>query len=68
MHREAWRAAVQGSQRVRPDWATELTDWLTESHIRQIVKQVMVKIRINLLKNKTKFVHILAEQLYLLVE
>ena len=27
MHREAWRAAVQGSQRVRPDWATELTDW-----------------------------------------
>ena len=24
MHREAWRAAVHGSQRVRPDCATEL--------------------------------------------
>ena len=68
MDREAWGAAVQGSQRVRHDWATELTDWLIENHIRQIVKQVMVKTTINLLKNKTKFVHILAEQLYLLVE
>ena len=25
--REAWCAAIQGSQRVRHNWATELTDW-----------------------------------------
>ena len=32
MDREAWRAAVWsvGLQRVRHDWATELTDWLTD--------------------------------------
>ena len=30
MDREAWRAAVCGSQRVGQDWATELTDWLTD--------------------------------------
>ena len=27
MDREAWRAAIMGSQRVGHDWATELTDW-----------------------------------------
>ena len=27
MDREAWCAAIQGSQRVRHNWATELTDW-----------------------------------------
>ena len=27
MDREAWNAAVTGSQRVRHDWAAELTDW-----------------------------------------
>ena len=27
MDREAWSAAVHGSQRVRHDWVTELTDW-----------------------------------------
>ena len=29
MDREAWCAAVHGSQRVGHDWAAELTDWLT---------------------------------------
>ena len=28
MDREAWHAAIHWSQRVRHDWATELTDWL----------------------------------------
>ena len=26
--REAWRAAIQGSQRVGHDWVTELADWM----------------------------------------
>ena len=30
MDREAWRAAVHGSQRVRHDWATELNWYITE--------------------------------------
>ena len=29
MDREAWHAVIHGLQRVRHDWATELTDWLT---------------------------------------
>ena len=29
MDREAWRAAVHGSQNVGHNWVTELTDWLT---------------------------------------
>ena len=31
MDREAWHAAIQGSQRVRHDWATELT-WLLHEY------------------------------------
>ena len=29
MDREAWRAAVMGSRRVRHNWVSELTDWFT---------------------------------------
>ena len=33
MDREAWRAAVQESQRVGHDWETEMTDWHTATMI-----------------------------------
>ena len=28
MDREAWRAAIHGSQRVRHNWATEMNEWI----------------------------------------
>ena len=30
MDREAWRSAIHGVAKSRHDWATELTDWLTD--------------------------------------
>ena len=36
MDREAWRAAVMGSQKVRHDWAAELTNAIKYPHYRQI--------------------------------
>ena len=37
MDREAWRAAVHGSQRVRHDWVTELTECLNIWECKSII-------------------------------
>ena len=40
MDREAWHAAIHGSQRLGHDWATELTDWhCTTKWLNEIVLQ-----------------------------
>ena len=40
MDREAWRAAFHGSQRVRHDWVTEFTNWLTREAPSKILNLV----------------------------
>ena len=43
MDREAWHVAVHGLQRVRHNWATELSKLITNTEIRAVIKKKILQ-------------------------